>query len=129
GVAAHRVIAMRALAVAAGLVLASADLAQSFSPVVLAISVAGAAIAVLGMALVALVADRRLRRLYRRQNHRLDAALNNMSQGLCMFDKTAQLVFCNQRYLEMYNLSPKVVKPRCGLYDLLLHPITPRTVL
>jgi len=123
GVAAHHVIAMSALAVDAGLVLASADLAQSFSPVVLAISVAGAAIAVLGMSLVALVADRRLRRLYRRQNHRLDAALNNMSQGLCMFDASARLVVCNHRYLEMYNLLPEVVKPGCSLYELLVHRI------
>ena len=38
-----------------------------------------------------------------------DAALNNMLQGLCMFDKDARLVLCNDRYLEMYGLSRETV--------------------
>jgi len=121
GVCAHHVTAMGALVVITGPTLASAD--ASFTPTVLASSVAGAAIAVLGMSLVALVADRRLRRLYRRQNHRLDAALNNMSQGLVMFDASARLVVRNQRYLQMYNLLPEVVKPGCSLHELLVHRI------
>jgi hypothetical protein len=31
-------------------------------------------------------------------------ALNNMTQGLCMFDKSARLVLCNMRYIEMHRL-------------------------
>jgi diguanylate cyclase (GGDEF)-like protein len=51
----------------------------------------------------------------------LDTVLNNMSQGVLMFDGDARLVFCNQRYIEMYRLSPEVVVPGCGLRELLLH--------
>ena len=51
----------------------------------------------------------------------LDTVLNNMSLGVLMFDKDARLVFCNQRYIEMYGLSPSVVMPGCGLRELLRH--------
>jgi diguanylate cyclase (GGDEF)-like protein/PAS domain S-box-containing protein len=56
-----------------------------------------------------------------RANLRIDAALNNMSQGLCMFDRDERLVICNDQYLEMYGLSPEIVKPGCTLRDLLEH--------
>ena len=45
------------------------------------------------------------------QNLQLDAALNNMSQGLAMFDADARLIVCNRRYSEMYRLTPEQVKP------------------
>jgi diguanylate cyclase (GGDEF)-like protein len=51
----------------------------------------------------------------------LDTVLNNMSQGVLMFDAEARLVFCNQRYIEMYGLSAEVVAPGCALRDLLAH--------
>ena len=51
----------------------------------------------------------------------LDTVLNNMSQGVLMFDADARLVFCNQRYIEMFGLSSDVVVPGCGLRDLLDH--------
>jgi diguanylate cyclase (GGDEF)-like protein len=57
----------------------------------------------------------------KRANATIDAALNNMSQGLVMFDSSQTLVVCNQRYLEMYGLSPKVVRPGCSLRELLNH--------
>ena len=46
------------------------------------------------------------------------AALDNMSLGVCMFDKSQRLVICNQRYRDMYKLSPDIVKPGCTLRDL-----------
>ena len=52
---------------------------------------------------------------------KVDAALNNMSQGLVMFDSSARLVVCNQRYLKMYGLSPDIVRPGCTLRELLRH--------
>jgi diguanylate cyclase (GGDEF)-like protein len=55
------------------------------------------------------------------QNVRFDTALNNMSQGLIMFDRGERLVVCNQRYLDMYGLSPDVVKPGCSFRELLAH--------
>jgi len=50
---------------------------------------------------------------------RLDAAVNNMSQGLVMFDSSARLVVCNKRYLEMFGLSPGKVKPGCTIKEVL----------
>jgi diguanylate cyclase (GGDEF)-like protein len=56
-----------------------------------------------------------------RANVRFDAALNNMSQGLCLFDASAHIVVCNQQYLQMYDLSSDVARPGCTLRELILH--------
>jgi PAS domain-containing protein len=42
--------------------------------------------------------------LLKLQNIQFDAALPNMSQGLCMFDAEQRLVVCNDRYLHLYGL-------------------------
>ena len=55
------------------------------------------------------------------QNLRFDAALRNMSQALLMFDADHRLVICNQRYIDMYGLSPDLAKPGATLRDLLAH--------
>jgi methyl-accepting chemotaxis protein len=55
------------------------------------------------------------------RNSGVSAAFNNMSQGLCMFDKAARLVICNERYLQMYDFSPEQAHPGCSLRDLLGH--------
>ncbi len=55
----------------------------------------------------------------RAQNLRFDAALSNMSQALLMFDSAARLVICNQRYIEMYGLSPELVRPGRTVRELL----------
>jgi predicted signal transduction protein with EAL and GGDEF domain len=49
----------------------------------------------------------------------LHTVLNNMSQGILLFDPELKLVICNQRYIEMYGLSQETVKPGCSLRDLL----------
>ena len=59
-------------------------------------------------------------KLLERKNQ-IDVALNNMSQGVLLFDSEARLVICNRRYMEMYNLSPEVVKPGCTLRQLVEH--------
>jgi PAS domain-containing protein len=51
----------------------------------------------------------------------IDAALNNIPQGLLMFDGDARLVVINERYIEMYGLSHDVVKPGCNLRTLIQH--------
>ena len=48
----------------------------------------------------------------------VDAALNNMSQGLVMFNSARRLVVCNRRYLEMCELSPAIVRPGCTLQEI-----------
>jgi diguanylate cyclase (GGDEF)-like protein/PAS domain S-box-containing protein len=55
------------------------------------------------------------------EKHRLDTALNNMTQGLVLYDASARIVICNQRYLDMYKLSTEVVKPGCHFRDLIQH--------
>jgi diguanylate cyclase (GGDEF)-like protein len=54
-------------------------------------------------------------------NIQLDAALNNMTQGLCMVDHNARVVVLNQRYIDMYGLSREIVGPGCTLRDLIEH--------
>jgi len=55
------------------------------------------------------------------QKRQLNSAINNMPQGLCMFDAEGRLVLSNDRYIEMYGLSRDVVKPGCALLDLMRH--------
>ncbi len=55
------------------------------------------------------------------QNRRLLEAIDNMSQGLCMFDAQTRIVVRNARYLEMYKLSADIVKPGCTLRELIQH--------
>jgi hypothetical protein len=40
-----------------------------------------------------------------------------MSQGVLLFDMNLDW-FCNQRYIEMYGLSPDLVQPGCTLSSL-----------
>jgi diguanylate cyclase (GGDEF)-like protein/PAS domain S-box-containing protein len=80
---------------------------------------AGAAFAMV-IAIVALVMTgaRQLRARLHEKNVQLNSAINNMSQGLCMFDGSARLVVCNERYRQMYGLS-EFSRPGCHLIDLL----------
>ena len=55
------------------------------------------------------------------EKHRLDTALNNMTQGLILYDASGRVVVCNQRYIDMYQLSPAVVKPGSHFYDIIRH--------
>ena len=83
-----------------------------------------------GLALAQILLRRRAEaRAERAHNLLLDTALNNMSQGLCMFDAEARLVVCNRRYIAMYGLSTDVAKPGCSLRDLLRHRIERDTFL
>jgi hypothetical protein len=72
-----------------------------------------------GLCVAALMVIAILHRRLSAQNHRLSNALDNMSQGLCMFDAQGRIVLYNRRYIEMYNLSPKIVRPGCTLYELM----------
>ncbi|MBN9259376.1 MAG: PAS-domain containing protein [Hyphomicrobium sp.] len=55
------------------------------------------------------------------QHMQLDAVMHNMVQGVAMYDAEQRLIICNRRYLEMYCLSPDVVKPGVALGDVMLH--------
>ena len=69
----------------------------------------------------------RVRQKLSEQNMRLDGALNNMNQGLCMFDGENRLVVWNERYRTMYNIDPKHIWRGCGIRDLLDARITAGT--
>ncbi|MEP1206854.1 MAG: PAS-domain containing protein [Rhizobiaceae bacterium] len=55
---------------------------------------------------------------------RLDEALNNMVQGLCMFDADRKLILCNKQYLNMYGFSEEVVKPGIPMSDIMRYSIS-----
>jgi methyl-accepting chemotaxis protein/PAS domain-containing protein len=61
------------------------------------------------------VAYRRMSTRYRQ----VVTAYDNMTQGLVMFDAAERLVVHNKRYLELYDLSPEIVRPGTTLVDLL----------
>ncbi len=60
-------------------------------------------------------------RLLSEKSQHLDAAINNMTQGLLLFDASGRLVICNQRYIDMFGVSPDIAKPGCHLRDLIRH--------
>jgi diguanylate cyclase (GGDEF)-like protein/PAS domain S-box-containing protein len=74
--------------------------------------------AIASMCLIAGTSSRRSEELLRRQNVLLDAALNNMTQGLNMFDSAGRLVLSNEHYIEMYGLAAAAVKPGMNVRDL-----------
>src|SRR3954451_20671317 len=57
------------------------------------------------VALWVMSALRKVRRSQLRRNAFISSALNNLSQGVVMTDAQARVVFCNDRYLEIYGIS------------------------
>ena len=55
------------------------------------------------------------------ERQRLDTALNNMVQGLVMYDAAGRVVTFNRSYIDMFNLSTEIVKPGSHIRDLLQH--------
>ena len=121
--------------------------AASLSPTFLALAIAGVALSVLGMSLVGVVADRRLanrtrkfeeiisqlshaqaqvegsQKELREQKLRLDTAIDNMGEGLCMFDAEKRLVVCNDRYAKMYRLPQELLRPGTPHHEIIEHRI------
>lgn len=56
-------------------------------------------------------------------NLRFDAALNNMSQGLCLYDANHRLLVANRRFYEIYRLDPAVIRPGITFRDLLMRSV------
>jgi methyl-accepting chemotaxis protein len=70
-----------------------------------------------GLAMAAAMAARV--QTLRVNNQRMRVALDNMSQGLCMFDAGERLVVCNRRYAEMYELPDHIARGGTTLRALL----------
>jgi len=61
--------------------------------------------------------------LLQAQNLRFNAALNNMTQGLCMYDAEMRVVVSNRRFAEIYGIAPEAVKPGTTLLELFQHGV------
>jgi diguanylate cyclase (GGDEF)-like protein len=64
------------------------------------------------------------------QNIRFNAVIENLNQGICLFNSERRLVICNTNYAQMYNLPADLVQPGATLEDILryrvehgLHPV------
>jgi diguanylate cyclase (GGDEF)-like protein/PAS domain S-box-containing protein len=80
--------------------------AFAMSEPLLALTIAGVTLAILSASILAAVMDRRLSE----KNALLDAALNNMTHGLMMFDAAGGLILFNQRYVDLYRLPTGALK-------------------
>ncbi|WP_063888397.1 EAL domain-containing protein, partial [Bradyrhizobium yuanmingense] len=142
----HHFTAMGAVQITPDPALATDTL--SLSPAFLALAIAGVALSVLGMSLIGVLADRRLatrtarfeeiisqlsiarQQLEGSQNElkeqklRLDTAINNMVEGLCMFDAGKRLVICNERYARLYRLPPELLRAGTPHRDIIRHRVT-----
>jgi len=87
-----------------------------------------AALAVIVVVVIISLIVRQLQRQHRaaqralsEKSQHLDTAINTMTLGLLLFDAQGRLVICNERYIEMFSLSPDIVKPGCELHELMQH--------
>ena len=99
-IVAHHFTAMGAVVLTPDPTLAISGL--SIPPASLSFLTAGAAVAIIAIALVAALLDRRAKGELGRQQIVLDTALENMSQGLCMFDADGKIILFNERYAAMF---------------------------
>jgi diguanylate cyclase (GGDEF)-like protein len=65
--------------------------------------------------------DRLTDRRLAAERRQLSIAVNNIPQGLVLYDASARIIICNQPYLDMFGLSPDVAKPGCTMQRLIAH--------
>ena len=101
--------------------LAVTEFINAYSVSLTSLSIALAAVAgsLFGVCMAGAWSAWRVRRTLSEQNVRLDVALNNMIQGLCMFDAQNRLLVWNERYRAMYNIDPERIWRGCTIRDLL----------
>jgi diguanylate cyclase (GGDEF)-like protein len=85
---------------------------STISPTALSFLTAVAAVAILGLSLLAAMIDRRAKGELHRQKILLDTALDNMSQGLSMFDADGRILLCNDRYAAMMGRTDMALQGR-----------------
>ncbi len=125
-----RLISSRALTGFPMVIVASttteAALADWREQIAMLVAVAGASVLAIAALLFLVVRKllqqhRQSQRRLRLEKQRLDTAVQHMTQGLLLFDSSQRLVICNQRYIEMYGLSPDVIKPGCSFREVVAH--------
>ncbi|MGE0628416.1 MAG: EAL domain-containing protein, partial [Hyphomicrobiaceae bacterium] len=55
------------------------------------------------------------------ERHKFAAAMENMSEGICMFDDDNRLLVCNQRYRDMYLVPPELTRLGIRIADIMRH--------
>jgi len=85
-----------------------------------AIAVAAGVSVLLALATLAIAALFAVSR-ERRNGRAAMVAIDNMTQGLSMFDGAARLIVCNRRYVEMSRLPPENFRPGTPLREILIH--------
>jgi len=79
--------------------------------------VVGSALTLLVLLAIAFSIQRQLS--LERANVRFDSAIENMSQGLCMFDANSRLLVSNRRYGQMYDLPPELLQIGTPFQDII----------
>ena len=82
-------------------------------------SATAAGVAVFGISRRVLRENRRWSQVLVRQKHQLEAALCNISQGLCLFDSQQRLVISNARFAAIYGLAPEQMRPGTTIEEIL----------
>jgi diguanylate cyclase (GGDEF)-like protein/PAS domain S-box-containing protein len=90
----------------------------SISPFMLSFLIAGSAVVILGISLSVASMDRRAESALSQQKVLLDTALENMSQGLCMFDANGRIQLFNKNYTMMTGRTDLELRGR-SLFDVL----------
>jgi diguanylate cyclase (GGDEF)-like protein/PAS domain S-box-containing protein len=93
--------------------------AYSVSLPALSIALAAVTGSLIGMSFAGAQIARRIGKTLSEQNMRIDGAIKNMAQGLCMFDAQNELLVWNERYRAMYNIDPRHIWRGCTIRDLL----------
>lgn len=101
-------IGMGALTLAYDPSVATSDL--DLSSVSMSLTIAGAAAFTLSLCLIFALFDWRTRERIQVQKLRLNTALENMSQGLCMFDRKGRVQLFNERYSEITGIPAAKLK-------------------
>src|SRR5262249_42567696 len=90
----------------------------NISPEMLSFLLAGMAVVLLGISLSVATMDRRNKGALREQKVLLDSALENMTQGLAMFDAEGRILLFNARYMAMLGRTEQELSGRL-LLDIL----------
>src|SRR5690242_7747039 len=74
-------------------------------------------------ATVALLLQRHqwLHRTLAAERRHLRTAVDNIPQGLVLYDASARIVACNQPYIDMFGLSPDIARQGCTMQRLIAH--------
>jgi diguanylate cyclase (GGDEF)-like protein len=80
-----------------------------------------AGLTALFLAVVPFARVRQLARLHNSATSQLDTAMNNITQGLMLYDASSRIILFNRRYIDMYGLSDEVIRPGQLFRDVMKH--------